>query len=178
MGVMARLLVRAAAVLALTTLGAVTVAPAAWAHGDDETTEGYLLVQQALGHLAHDTGPTGIDLAMEKVDDALAAEDQDGMSVTDVEQAMTALEAGDADRARALLEGSIEQALSDLPPATGEQTGTRTVPSELPGRAGSLGGEDWGLLIASTLLMLLGLWLAARFRPADSTRVLRSRLGS
>jgi len=51
----------------VSTLTAVLIAVAAslaaaspaWAHGQGETEEGYLLVQQALGHLAHDTGQGG-----------------------------------------------------------------------------------------------------------------------
>ena len=57
--------------LTLSVIGSFAVAETAWAHGEGEPEEGYLLVQQALGHLAHDTSAKGIDLAMEKVQDAL-----------------------------------------------------------------------------------------------------------
>jgi hypothetical protein len=157
---------------ALVVLGALFVPTAAWAHGEDETEEGYLLVQQALGHLAHDTSHTGIDEAMEKVDDALATEDQEGVDVAEVEQAMAALEAGQVDRARDLLQHSIRQALRDRPPATGNQTGTGLVVPELPGRSG-IGGEDWGLLASSIVVLVLGAGLAFRYRPRDTVRELR-----
>ena len=148
-----------------------------WAHGDGETEEGYLLVQQALGHLAHDTNMTGVDLAMEKVDDALNTEDQEGVDVAELRRARAVLETGDVAQARAALAQSISEALSALPPATGEETGTTNVPSALPGR-GALSGSDWLLLVLSVLLMGLGGGLAWRFRPRDNLRHLRAQLGS
>jgi hypothetical protein len=66
-------LLRSGVVAALALLFAFALVPPASAHGGDETEEGYLLVQQALGHLAHDTSHDGIALAMEKVDDALVS---------------------------------------------------------------------------------------------------------
>lgn len=153
------------------------VASPASAHGGDESKEGYLLVQQALGHLAHDTSMSGIDLAMEKVDDALAAEDQDGVAVAEVKQAKVALDAGRVGSARVLLQGSIKQALAELGPATGEQTGTTVVSPALAGR-GDLTGRDWGFLAGSLVLVLVGIWLAVRFRPEDTVGELRRRLGS
>ena len=148
----------------------------AWAHGGDETLEGYLLVQQALGHLAHDTSHEGMDLAMEKVDDALAAKDQDGVSVQEVTQAKAALEAGQVVKARTLLQDSIKDALSELPPATGIETGTTIVSPEQPGRDG-LTGQDWLFLIGSAVLVAVGAILAYRFRPRDSVATLRRQLG-
>lgn len=154
----------------------VLIAPGpAWAHGEGETTEGYLLVQQALGHLAHDAGPDGIDLAMEKVKDALDTTDHAGVDVAEVQRAMSALEAGDGRQARDLLEDSIKQALHELPPATGNQTGTRLVVPELSGRP-DMRTQDWAFLTVSILLLAIGVWLAYVFRPVDSLRSLRERL--
>lgn len=158
-------------------LGALALPQAAFAHGEGETEEGYLLVQQALGHLAHDTSSDGIDLAMEKVDDALSTEDQEGVNVAGVEDGMQALEAGQVDQARALLQDSIQDALANQPTATGYGTGTTIVTSAMPGRAG-LNGQDLGWLIGSFAAVLLGLVLAYRFRPRDSVRELRNRLTS
>lgn len=163
----------------ITVLGVVCMfasATAAGAHDDDETQEGYLLVQQALGHLAHDTSHEGMDLAMEKVDDALAAEDQDGVAVADVGRANQALEAGQVEQARALLQGSIEEALSNLPPAVGDQTGTTVVLAAQPGR-GSLTSGDWTFMGVSLVFLLAGAGLAYRFRPTDTVGELRRRLG-
>ncbi len=134
-----------------------------------------MLVQQALGHLAHDTGPAGRDLAMEKVDDTLAAADQDGVAVGQVREARAALENNQPERARVLLQGSITEALAALPPATGEETGTTVVDHPATGRNGPL-GRDWAGLVLSMLLVVGGLALARYFRPVDSIRVLRRGL--
>lgn len=158
-------------------LGSVLSASPAWADGDGETTEGYLLVQQALGHLAHDTTSGGIVLAMEKIDDALSTKDQEGVDVAELQQAKAALEAGQVEQGRALLQHSISEAISQLKPATGEETGTTIVLSPLPGRGGLTGG-DWGFLVVSVLLLFLGGGLAWRLRPPDNVHELRRRLGS
>ena len=174
-GGMARRLAATLLVAVTGLLGAIAVPQAAHAHDEDETQEGYLLVQQALGHLAHDTSPEGIDLAMEKVDDALSTEDREGVNVAELEDGMRALEGGQVARARVLLQGSIEEALAQLPTATGYETGTTVVVSAMPGRAG-LTGQDVGLLVASIAVAGLGLLLAYRFRPHDSIRELRGQL--
>lgn len=174
-GGMARRLAATLLVAVTGLLGAIAVPRAALAHGEGEAQEGYLLVQQALGHLAHDTTPVGIDLAMEKVDDALSAEDQEGVNVAELEDGMLALEGGQVTRARELLQGSIGEALAQLPTATGYETGTTVVVSAMPGRAG-LTGQDVGLLVASIAAAGLGLLLAYRFRPRDSIRELRAQL--
>ena len=93
-------------VIGVGLLSAVVVPSLAWAHEGDETEEGYVLVQQALGHLVHDSTSVGIDLAMEKVTDALATKDQEGVDVSEVEGDMTALKAGQVDQARGLLQDS------------------------------------------------------------------------
>lgn len=175
-GGMARRLPAALLVAAFGLLGAIVVPQAAFAH-DDETQEGYLLVEQALGHLAHDTGSEGIDLAMEKVGDAVDAEDQEGVDVVKLEGGMQALEAGQVQQARALLQASIEEALAEQPTATGYETGTTVVMSAMPGRTG-LNGQDLGLLVGAVAVAGLGLVLAYRFRPRDSVRELRRRLAA
>jgi hypothetical protein len=136
-----------------------------------------VLVQQALAHLAHDTGPDGIDLAMEKVNDALETEDQEGVAVDEVRQAMKALESGQVDHATTLLQDSIADALAGRPLATGYETGTGLVPSELPGR-GPLGGSDWLVLGLCFAVAGLGVWLSVRFRPHESVSALRLLLGT
>jgi hypothetical protein len=162
-------------VAALGLLFVFAVAVPAGAHGDGETEEGYLLVQQALAHLAHDTGHEGMDLAMEKVDDALATKDQEGVAVAEVEQAKRALKADHVERARVLLQGSITEALDNLAPAVGEETGTTVVVPALPGRS-DLTGRDWTFLGSSLICLLAGALLAYRFRPADTVDELRRRL--
>jgi len=155
--------------------GIMSASPAR-ADGGGETTEGYQLVQQALGHLAHDTSDYGVSLAMEKIDDALATPDQQGVDVDGLKQAQAAVEAGQVDQARALLQQSIAEAVGKLKPATGEETGTTQVLTPLQGRA-DLTGRDWGFLVASALFLVLGAVLATRYRPHDNVRALRRRLG-
>ena len=166
--------------LLLTTIllfGGVLSATPAWAHGNDKTMEGYILVQQALGHLAHATASEGIMPAMEKIDDALNAKDQDGVDVAEVQQAKTALQSGQIVQAQTLLQHSISQAISQLKSATGEQTGTTIVLNPLPGRGG-LTSTDWGFLSVSILLLLLGLTLAWLFRAPESVYELGQELGT
>lgn len=161
--------------LALVLGGALMTGPPASADEPGETDVGYLLVQQALGHLAHDTSAEGLEVAMEKVSDALETDDQEGVNVPTLEQAMAALEAEDVEGARRLLQDSIAAALHNRPPATGMDSGTTSVRPELEGRSG-LAGEDWGFLAAALVALLLGTWLSVRFRPHDSIRVLRTQL--
>jgi len=164
-------------VVSIGLLSLFAVAPPAAADGGDESQEGYVLVQQALGHLAHDTSPAGIEFAMEKVDDALATEDQEGVAVARVERAQRALEDGRVEQARALLQGSIAEALSMQAPAVGDQTGTKLVLPALPGRK-DLTGRDWGFLTISLIVFVAGAGLAFRFRPRDTVGDLRRRLAA
>jgi hypothetical protein len=163
-------------VVALISLGLVAVAPSAQAHDDDETQEGYVLIQQALAHLVHDSGPDGVDLAMEKVDDALATEDQEGVDVAGVRAGMAALEASQVEEALGLLQDSIAEAIADRPLATGYDTGTSLVSRQLAGR-GPLSGGDWAVLLVAAAVGGLGVWLSVRFRPHDSVGALRLLLG-
>lgn len=151
-------------------VGGVVAAPVASSDEGNPSSEGYLLVQQALGHLVHD--PADIGPALEKIDAALAAPDQDGVAVAELQQAQAALQAGNAAEGRALLQGSIEAALSTLKPATGDETGTTVVLDPLPSRGG-LTGADGAVLTVSVLAVLTGLWLAYVFRPHESIRELR-----
>ncbi|MEP7056087.1 MAG: hypothetical protein ABI912_12670 [Actinomycetota bacterium] len=150
-------------------------ASVAWAHGGGETEEGYLLVQQALGHLAHDTSASGIDLAMEKISDTLSTKDQEGVNVAEVEQAKAALESADVPRGRTLLQHSISEAISQLKPATGEETGTTVVLEPLRVR-GSFAGGEWSVLVLSMLLLVVGVALAYRYRPRENMHELHRRL--
>lgn len=161
-------------VVALLFGGLLSASPA-WSHGNDEIMEGYLLVQQALGHLAHATGSEGIMPAMEKIDDALKAQDQEGVNLVELQQAKSLLEAGQIGQSQILLQQSISQAISQFKPATGEQTGTTIVLNPLQGR-GVLTNTDWGFLTVSIFLLLLGLALAWLFRPPENIRELRQKL--
>lgn len=162
-------------VVAMGLLAVLAGAMPASAHGGDESQEGLLLVQQALGHLAHDGGHLGADAALEKVDDALAASDQDGVDVATVQRAKAALTAGQVGPARTLLQDSIKAGLAELPAATGNGTGTKFVLPAMPGRD-NLAGREWLFLGGSAALLVIGVGLAVRYRPADTIGDLRRLL--
>lgn len=171
---MVRTLRLAVAVL-LAVMGSAVIAQSASAHGADAGTEGYVIVQQALGHLFHDSGPVGTAEALMKADELLAAKDQDGVAVGAVRAAKTALEAGKITEARALLQGSITEAVAALKPAIGEETGTTVMAGPLPPR-GALSGTDRVFLVLSLLVALVGAVLAILFRPHQDMRDLRHAL--
>ena len=164
-------------VAGVVVVGGLTSASPAWADAPGETEVGYLLVQQALGHLAHDKTSSGVELSMEKIADVLKTQDNAGVNIAEVQQAKAALEAGQVVQGQALLQRSITEAMSKLAPATGEETGTKVVADPLPGR-GALGGTGLLFLAGSVLLLLLGGGLAYRFKPADTVGQLRGRLGT
>lgn len=150
-------------------------APPAFADGEGETTVGYELVQQALANLTDAPGEMKIEAALEKLGDALETDHQEGVDVAELEQAQAALESGDIEQARSLLQDSITEAMSARAPAVGEETGTTVIHDVLPGRSG-LAGIDIGFLIASITLLLAGVALSWRFRPPESVATLRARL--
>jgi hypothetical protein len=154
---------------------AVSAGPA-WAHGGGGgAPEGYVFVQQALGHLAHESGPRAVADAEASIGEALSATDQDGVDVAMVTQAQAELTAGQITAAQQTLQQSITAAVTALTPATGEETGTTVVGEPLPGR-GSLTGTDWTFGAVSLLLLAAGVGLAALFRPAQNLAQLRRGL--
>lgn len=162
----------AVSVFLLAILSSAVLAQPASADEGDASTEGYVIVQQALSYLVNDTGPDAAAQALMKVDEALAAEDQEGVDVDQVRQAKSALEAGQFDEGRTLLQGSIAAALSVLGPATAEETGTSVVLGPLQPRA-VLTGWDIGFLILSLVMAFTGIALAILFRPRQTLRDLR-----
>jgi hypothetical protein len=154
-----------AALLVLTPTGA-------WAHGEDESNMAFDLVRRAIGLIVntpHDSA--GIE---DKINDALHAEDKSDVKMAPVERAMEALDGGDLDQTRLLLEvaigarsatGGEPVSMGNAPPVTGEETGTLAATDPMPGRAG-LNGSDWGLLVASVVVGLVGAAAAYWLRPA------------
>jgi hypothetical protein len=126
---------------------------------------------QATSLLVNVPGAKGTAEAIEKVELALANEDQDGIDVVVLEEGMAALEAGERARGQILLEESIAEALASLESATGEETGTTVVLPALPPRAG-LSTADWIFLTLSALVAAVGTILAIRFRPTENLREL------
>ena len=144
----------------------------AWAHGGQSPTEGYVMVQQALSYLVTDPSPAGTAQALTKVNDALAAKDQDGVAVAEVKQAKADLMNGDTNSGRALLQGSIKEAIAALKPAVGEETGTTIVVAPFVPPA-TLTVTAWVFLALSVLVAIGGTILAIRFRPSEGMRDLR-----
>lgn len=168
-GIVSLLLAAAVAVLAI--VAGPGVASPAWAHGDGPEGEGYVFVLQATSLLVNVPGAMGTAEAIEKVELALANEDQDGIDVEVLEEGMAALEAGDRERGQILLEESIAEAVASLESATGEESGTSVVLPELSSRDG-LSTTDWIFLALSALVAAVGTILAIRFRPTESLREL------
>lgn len=162
LGAMRRRIAAAIVLIAALTM----VVEPAWAHGQS-SKEGYVMVQQAISYLVNEPGPKGTSEALERVDDALTAEDHDGVDIPTLVQAKAELKAGNADAARPLLQSSISEAIASLKPATGEETGTTMVVPPLQ-RNGSLSGMDWVLLLLSVLAALGGAVLAYLFRPKEN----------
>lgn len=152
----------------LTTL----VSTPAVAHGEGDSDQASVLVLQAIALIVNKPG--GMDDIQDKINDALEAPDKAGVDLAQVQAAKDALDNNNMDQARTRLQQSL-QAGAPMQGATGEQTGTTTVHKALNTR-GRLAGGDWVLLALSVLVLALGGWLAARFRPADSLRVLRRQL--
>ncbi len=99
----------AASSVALTfaTVGLILIAaaPAAFAHEGEESIPAFTDAQEAIAVLA--AHPDALDIAMDKVHDALESEDQSGVNLDLLRQADRALEAGDTQRGEILLEQSI-----------------------------------------------------------------------
>lgn len=155
----------------LAVVAAPFAAASARADGGQSSEEGYVMVLQALSYLVNDTGPNGTAQAIAMVDDALAAEDQDGVDVAVLQDAKVALQEGRVDAGKALLEESITEALASLEPAVGEESGTTEVLPPLPPKT-ALSGLDWFFLVLSVVAAAVGVFLAVLFRPTESLREL------
>jgi hypothetical protein len=129
------------------------------------------MVQQAISYLVNQPGATGTAQALVRVDNALAAKDQDGVDVATLQQAKVDLKSGNADTARPLLQKSISEATAALKPATGEETGTTTVVPPFHGTV-ALSGTNWLLLILSMLVAVGGAILVYLLRPKENLRAL------
>jgi hypothetical protein len=151
------------------------MASPARADGGQSVDEGYVMVLQALSFLVNDPGPDGTAQALAMVDDALSAEDQDGVDVQTLERAAISLEAGQAEEARTLLQESIAEAVAALEPAIGEESGTTVMLAPLPPR-GALSVTDWFFLVLSVIVAAVGIALAVIFRPHESLRELRREI--
>lgn len=153
----------------IAVLGVVAIGQPASADEGQSLDEGYVIVQQALSYLVNEPNTSGTTKALMKVDEALAAKDQQGVDVSKVKEAKIALRLGDAAAGRTLLQDSITEAVTALKPAIGVQTGTTTMVAPLPPR-GPLTFVDWILLALSVIVAAIGAVLATMLRPRESLR--------
>lgn len=157
--------------IAISVLALSAPAAPAFAHGEGDSAQSRVLVVDALSYLANRPSDY-MDMAMDKIGDALEAPDRAGVDLAKVTAAQRAMDAGDMMRTRALLEASLKPLTR---PVVGMDTGTVSMPDPMSGHT------DWSSVAAvyaglSALLMLIGLVLAVRWRPRESIKQLRTRL--
>jgi hypothetical protein len=155
--------------LVLAWLGIAALAAPALAHEGEEKVPAR--TQVAVADAILRTQPEQLDLAADRINDALEAEDHEGVDLGRVKQAKTALEAGDMQKTELLL----EQALGACPgqPVT-NPTGVRAKLPQTPcptpahelalGRVPVHGTSKPVLLTIGAVLALGGLVLAWRIR--------------
>jgi hypothetical protein len=91
--------------LAVAWLAVAALATPAAAHEDEQSVPALTQVQVAVTILR--TQPKLVDLAADRINDATEAEDKDGVDIDRVEQAKSALEAGDMAKTELLLEQAL-----------------------------------------------------------------------
>jgi hypothetical protein len=171
----------AAAVAAVLALWA---APAA-ADEPGESDEARVLVLQAIALIVNT--PDDMHMIEERTNDALEAPHTEGVDMGSVEQAAAALEEGDLQRTRELLQTAIgagpfvgsgepksigETSGEPGMPAAGAEAGTTVVLDEYTPDSGLNGGEVV-MLVLSVAVIAAGAWMAWRFRPPETVHQLR-----
>jgi len=167
-----RLAATLVACLVGTWLAALAPLPALAHEGDSDQAS--VLVLQAIGLIVNKPGD--MDAIGDKINDALNAPKKEGVDLAQIQAAKDALDKGDMGQAHTLLQQSLQGGAS-MQAAAGEETGTTVVHDALNPR-GHLAGGDWVLLGISVLALALGGWLAVRYRPHESVRVLRRQLAT
>lgn len=144
------------------------------AHGVGESDRASVLVRQSIAILVNDSG--NLADAAERVGDAQAATDQEGVDLDLLERGAAALAAGDGRQARGLLERSIG-ARSHLDgsdpvpigrvaaPVVGADPGGAAVTDPLE-VGHDLTAGSWAALGALLVIGAAGVALSLRFRPA------------
>lgn len=170
---------RSGAWIAVAALAAVVaLAGPAGADEPGESTVASELLRQAIA-LAVNT-PDDLEAVREKMGDALEVDDRAGVDLDLVRQADDAVAAGDLPGARLLLERSIGArpqlssnavapidagAHADAERAVGAEPGAAPILDPLEG-SGLEGAGDWSVLVGAAALVVLGGYLALRWRPA------------
>jgi len=169
---------RRMAAVALTLWLLAALALPARADEPGESDQASVLVRQGIALIVNT--PDDMEAIEDKIKDAQEVQNKEGVKIELVEQAGEAFEQGDMHQTRSLLEQSIgarpHLGGGDVPPvretssletgtlATGEQTGTNVAIDPLEPDRG-LDGGAWAMLAVSLGLVLLGAWLALRWRP-------------
>ena len=142
----------------------------ALAHGDGDSEQSRVLVLDALTYLANK--PAGyMDVATDKVADALAAPDKEGVDLSQVKAAQGAIENNDMMQARALLQASLTPMTG---PVTGEDPGTTKMLDPLTGHT-AWNAYQVTLAALSGASLLIGILLARHWRPTRRLRALRAQ---
>ncbi len=128
---------RRALLVGLAGLLLLLLAPAAHAHEAEEEVPARALVRQAIALIR--TQPEQVEAILDKMADALQAEDTEGVDLALVERAQAAFRAGDLHRAQDLLEEAIGARPHGSVGATGEEAG------EAPGETGAAGLHERAL---------------------------------
>ena len=164
---------RGLAVIIAVLVAGLVLPQAASAHGEGDSDESLMLVRQAIAFLVNRPGDQ-MDVE-DKINDSLEAPRKEGVNLALVKQAMDAMDAGDMMQVRRLLQQSIGarpyvgtedpvQIGKVPPPLTGADTGTLAALDPMPGRHG-LTAADWAALVASGVVLLVGIALSFRLRP-------------
>ena len=159
------------AITAFVLVGPMMRAPAAAAHGDEESIEATELVRQAIALIV--STPDDMEAIEDKVVDALEAEDQEGVDLDGVRAAQRALEGDDLHEARNQLEQSIgarphlggeEPApINEVAAPRGEDPGE--APIQDPLDTSAVDGGDVAAAVLGAALLAIGVLLAYRWRP-------------
>ena len=181
-----RFAVAAAVAVAVLSLA---IPASAFAHGDEGEMSARESVLQAIAYVVNT--PADIDMITDKLKDATDSQDQEGVDIADVKEALLALDKGNMSQVRLQLEESIG-ARADLSGldvrhvlqvapggstvslATGLEPGTQIVTEELTGR-GPWSGIDSALIGIAAAAAAAGVLLGWRFRPAHSVHTLREQ---
>lgn len=152
-----------------------------------ESDEARVLVLQAIALIV--STPNDMHMIEERVEDAIQAPHQEGVDMASVEKATTALEEGDLQRTRELLQVAIGAGPfvgSGVPKPIGETSGEPGRPAFAVGAESgtsvvldayrsdtALNGGEVVLLILSVAVIAVGVLMAWRFRPPETVRQLR-----
>lgn len=175
-----RALGRAVVLGLLVTTSLAVLAPSSQA-AEAESQDAGVLVQQAVALIANDAG---LDRVVTQVQAALAAPKHNGVDRARIRQALAVLTGPGAEPSRlraasTLLAAADLSYIAGLPRsfATGEETGTTAVLPEFRPPRGVRGAGDGALLAVGIGLVLAGLLLSRRLRPAHTVAELRRRAG-